>query len=40
MKIHGRETGLMLLQEGREAKERTEKQCMMAGQDTVKVLLR
>lgn len=39
MKIHGRETSLMLLKEGREAKERTGKQCTMAGQDTVKALL-
>lgn len=32
MQINGRRTRLVLLQEGREAKERRGKQCMMAGQ--------
>lgn len=40
MQICGRETGLMLLQEGREARERTGRQYMMARQDTTKALLR
>lgn len=39
MQIRDRETRLMLLQEDREVKERTGKQCMMAGQDTMKALL-
>lgn len=39
MQIHGRENRLMFLQEGREAKERTGKQRIMASQDITEALL-